>query len=1105
MGAASNSIGIAKHPNVLENDVYALYVDDDAYQYMNDGTTRNGSSTASYGNSWTTGDIVGVALDLDAGAVYFYKNGTIQNSGTAAFTSLSGEFSSYGLAYQNGAHVYNFGQDDSFAGNKTSGSANASDGSGLGQFYYSVPSGYKSLCASNLPDITIGPGQDQQADDNFNTLLYSGSDFTSLHIGAGGARRPADTISIANSLQFSDSSLHRDITSSGNTRTWTWSAWVKRSSLGGGSGQYLFHDGAASGFTALNFDSSDRLYAQVRDTTGSISRYKLTNRTFKSLSTWYHIVWRVDTTQSTDVDRSRLYINGTQITGSDWDTEQNVATANNETSINASGTDHLLGAYKTSATSRHFDGYMAEVILADGQSYGPETFGQVGANGDWIPKTISGITYGQNGFRLTFQTSAYPGYDYQTSDRSTTNDFDTTDNVASSDILIDSPTQNFSTLDSQRYSNLGTFSKGGLTITTSTNQRAAYGTIAVPSSGKWYYEVRVDNYVSASGSYFGWGTDVNLGDNENGLTKAIAFSNYNEQVLLNGAGQSGGYGVTSNDIGSNGDVYSILLDVDNGLFYYAKNGTYFNSANPSNGTGGLAVSDTLAAAVTAVHPMIARGGSSNETYTFNFGQDPSFHNQETAPGTDKTDANGVGKFLYDVPTGFLALMDDNIPQEGVISPDFVWIKKRSGNASHYLFDTVRGAGKDLHSDATSAEVSSVETLKSFDSQGFTVGLTTDINDKDATYAAWTWKAGGPAPTQTYTVKVVADGGNKYRFDDNTTNALTLNLQEGGTYTFDLSDSSVDGHPMKFSTTSNGSHGGGSTYSTGVVYKLDGVSVTEANYYNTTNFNAATTRQVVITVAHNAPTLYYFCHYHSGMGGQANTTATRGSSNFKGSIPSVVSANTAAGFSIVSVDTDGNTSGTVGHGLASTPQLIIGKTRNHAVGWYVQTPLTAANLVGAFDDAVWYDPGYNHYNDTHPTDSVFSVGGYMADHADLTNPSTKIVYCFANVEGYSKIGTYTGGGSNLPFVFTGFRPAFVLIRVLTTANAWLLYDNKREGFNESNDTLSPNYNTVEDSTYKLDLLSNGFKIRSTQQAHNESGQTFLYYAIAEAPFKFANAR
>ena len=94
---------------------------------------------------------------------------------------------------------------------------------------------------------------------------------------------------------------------------------------------------------------------------------------------------------------------------------------------------------------------------------------------------------------------------------------------------------------------------------------------------------------------------------------------------------------------------------------------------------------------------------------------------------------------------------------------------------------------------------------------------------------------------------------------------------------------------------------------------------------------------------------------------------------------------------------------------------------------------------------------------------------------------------------------------MPFGYTGFRPAFVLLRVTSAANAWFIYDHKRDGFNEANDSLSPNYDAVEDSTYKLDLLSNGFKIRSTQNAHNQSGQTFIYIAFAEAPFKFANAR
>ena len=183
-GNAANSVGIASNPNDLEDDTTALYSKSTAYSYQASGSKRN-NANVSYGDTWTTGDIIGVALDLDAGALYFYKNGTIQNSGTAAYTSLSGEFTSYSLVYSSGAQVYNFGQDDSFAGNKTSGSAAASDGNGLGTFYYSVPSGYNSLCASNLPDITIGPGQDSQADDHFNTVLYTGTGSSQSITGVG--------------------------------------------------------------------------------------------------------------------------------------------------------------------------------------------------------------------------------------------------------------------------------------------------------------------------------------------------------------------------------------------------------------------------------------------------------------------------------------------------------------------------------------------------------------------------------------------------------------------------------------------------------------------------------------------------------------------------------------------------------------------------------------------------------------------------------------------------------------------------------------------------------------------------------------------------------
>ena len=193
-----------------------------------------------------------------------------------------------------------------------------------------------------------------------------------------------------------------------------------------------------------------------------------------------------------------------------------------------------------------------------------------------------------------------------------------------------------------------------------------------------------------------------------------------------------------------------------------------------------------------------------------------------------------------------------------------------------------------------------------------------MNTSSNTYVAWNWVGGGDSPSQTYVVKVVSDSGNKYRFDDFGTSALTLNLQEGGTYTFDQSDSSMSSHPMKLSTTANGSHGGGSTYSTGVTYELDGSSVTESAFVS--GFSSATSRKLIIVVAASAPTLYYFCHYHSGMGGQINTNTTHGSTNLKGTLQSTVSANTSTGFSVGIFQSNGASSVvTTGHGLSSAPR------------------------------------------------------------------------------------------------------------------------------------------------------------------------------------------
>ena len=380
-------------------------------------------------------------------------------------------------------------------------------------------------------------------------------------------------------------------------------------------------------------------------------------------------------------------------------------------------------------------------------------------------------------------------------------------------------------------------------------------------------------------------------------------------------------------------------------------------------------------------------------------------------------------------------------------------------------------------------------MQSFDNQGFTVGSSTGINQDGVTNVAWTWKAGGISPTQTYTVKVVSDSGNKYRFDDFGTSAITLSLQEGGTYTFDQSDSSNSGHPLRFSTTSDGTHGGGSEYTVGVT---------------TSGTPGSSGAKTVITVAHGAPTLYYYCNVHSGMGGQANTTETHGSTNVKGSIQSVVSASQDSGFSIVSYTGTGSNA-TVGHGLSSAPEMIIVRNRDSASrdwpvghddlgGWanYIQLNLTNGTTTGV--SAIW--------NSTAPTSSVFSIGTN-----NQLNESTKkhIAYCFHSVEGYCNIGSYVGNSStDGTFVYLGFRPAWVLIKSTSSGTNTCIFDSKRLGYNVDNNLLRIASST-EQTDDDVDFVSNGLKFRRSSTNFNNSSHTYFYLAFAEAPFKFANAR
>ena len=225
----------------------------------------------------------------------------------------------------------------------------------------------------------------------------------------------------------------------------------------------------------------------------------------------------------------------------------------------------------------------------------------------------------------------------------------------------------------------------------------------------------------------------------------------------------------------------------------------------------------------------------------------------------------------------------------------------------------------------------------------------------------------------------------------------------------------------------------------------------------------------------------------------------GSANTDGTINSTVSVNTTAGFSIVKY-TGGGSAGTVGHGLSAAPEVVILKSYSGSDVWatyhkgidttapadyFIQLQSTAARTNNA-----------DFFSDTLPTNQVFSIG---ANTAVSNNGSSFIAYCFAEKKGYSKFGNYAGNGNaDGPFVYTGFKPAFIIIKNFEQNDSWRTYDNKRLGYNVDNNALFPNATDAEGTSDDLDILSNGFKVRATTGGLNNSNASYIFMAFAENP-------
>ena len=796
---------------------------------------------------------------------------------------------------------------------------------------------------------------------------------------------------ISHSIRFDDGSseyLSRTPGSAGNRKTMTWSGWFKRSDL---AGHQRFFGAGVDNY--VSFTSAGAIEINLRSGGSTSNAFIVTNNLHRDVSAWYHIVVAIDTTQGTDTNRVKIYVNGVQQTSF---SEDAYPSQNNDLNSFNNTVEQFIGRY---SSGNYYDGYMAEVHFIDGLALAPASFGET-KNDIWIPKDTSGLTYGTQGFRLQFKQAGLSanasGLGADTSGN--TNHLNSV-NHAAHDRVPDSPTNNFAAYNSVMRANM-TFSEGNLkALGVGSNYDNIAGTILFdPTDSRGYY--------------WEWYVVAHDDDTEIGIAK-VDNSNFNQSDATNPTAHSAltvSYrGSGQKKVNNSNSDYGTAWDNGNILSVAVKSGSVFFYHNGTLQASGTAATTSLTGEPTPYVPSFSINGT--QSGIVNFGQDSSFAGNVTAQ--NNTDANGIGDFYYSPPAGYVALCTANLPDPSAtvdpnqggspqdyfntslytgngassldidldFDPDLVWIKRRNANQSHVLANRLSGDDKFIATNGGSAEETDNTKFRNFSPNGndFRVGGHDGVNNSGSGYVAWSWKAGGSGSSNT-------DG--------------TINT----------------------TATSVAAHGG---------------------------FSIST---------------------YTGTGSNA----------------------------------------TVGHGLSTNPIFVMARRRSSGEDWVIGSETTATGFNGRIllnANEAWADTTAQ-WDDTAPTSTVVSIATHNSVNA---NTNTYVMFCFANVDGMQRVGEYIGNSNaDGTFVYTGFKPAWIMIKKAAEADDWAIHDSKRvdngTNGNPIDDYLKPNTDASEgDDGASVDFYANGFKWRINSGMRNENTKKYLYLACAEQPFKYANAR